>query len=77
MKKILVALILIALIISISFNIYFIITNTKSTQSFLEGEYLGGKKYYNYSDDSEYIRPKDSLDISYLPTNNTLIFYKD
>ena len=77
MKKILVALISIALTISISFNIYFVITNTKSNQSFLEGEYIGGKKYYNYSDDTEYITPKDSFDFSYLPTKNTLIFYKD
>ena len=27
--------------------------------------------------DTEYITPKDSFDFSYLPTKNTLIFYKD
>ena len=77
MKKIIIIL-LIFLIISVGLNIYFIIINrVNMTQSYLEGKYEGGKTYYNYNDDKEYIRPEDSFDFSYIKTNNTLTFYKN
>ena len=77
MKKIIIIL-LIFLIISVGLNIYFIIINrVNMTKSNLEGKYEGGKTYYNYNDDKEYIRPEDSFDFSYIKTNNTLTFYKN
>ena len=78
MKKIF-TIVLILLIISIGFNIYFLITINENTisQSYLEGKYEGGKTYYNYSDDKEYVRPENSFDVSYMKTNNTLIFYRN
>lgn len=78
MKKIF-TIVLILLIISIGFNIYFLITIKENTisQSYLEGKYEGGKTYYNYSDDKEYVRPENSFDVSYMKTNNTLIFYRN
>lgn len=78
MKKILI-IVLILLLISVGINIYFLIINKEKliSQSYLEGKYEGGRTYYNYSDDKEYIIPKDSFDFEYMKTNNTLIFYKD
>ena len=80
MKKIL-TIILILLIISVGFNVYFIISNKEKSnnfsQSYLEGKYEGGRTYYNYSDNSKYVIPKDSFNFSYMNTKGTLIFYKD
>ena len=78
MKKIF-TIVLILLIISIGFNIYFLITIKENTisQSYLEGKYEGGKTYYNYSDDKEYVRSEHSFDVSYMKTNNTLRFYRN
>ncbi len=78
MKKIF-TIVLILLIISIGFNIYFLITIKENTisQSYLEGKYEGGKTYYNYSDDKEYVRSENSFDVSYMKTNNTLRFYRN
>lgn len=68
---------LILLIISIGFNIYFLISTTENeyNQSYLEGKYEGGKTYYNYSDDKEYVIQEDSPNFNYMKTNNILIFY--
>lgn len=72
-------MILILLVISVSFNIYFLVINKEKqvAQSYLEGKYEGGRTYYNYSDDKEYVTPEDSLDWGYMKTSNTLIFYKN
>ncbi len=72
-------MILILLVISVSFNIYFLIINKEKqvAQSYLEGKYEGGRTYYNYSDDKEYVTPENSWDLGYMKTSNTLIFYKN
>ena len=79
MKKILIIVITILLIVSVGFNIYFLINiDIVSNQSCIEGKYEGGRTYYNYNDDTEYVRPEDSfLDFSFMNTKNTLIFYKN
>ena len=68
-------MLLILLVISVGFNIYFLVINQEK-QSYLEGKYEGGRTYYNYSDDKEYV-PKDYWDLGYGKTSNTLIFYKN
>ncbi len=83
MKKIFIVVLIILLIVSVGFNIYFLINReTASNQSYLEGKYEGGRTYYNYSDDTEYVNnPEDSFlktgTLGFYNTKNTLIFYKN
>lgn len=80
MKKhfiIIFIIMLILLIISISFNLILINKENLFGKSYLEGKYEGGRTYYNYNDDTEYVIPEDSFNLSYMKTNNTLVFYKD
>lgn len=79
MKRNFIIILLTLLIVSVSVNIYFVIINRQNiiNKTYLEGKYEGGQTYYNYSDDKEYVKPENSFDISYIKTNNTLIFYKD
>lgn len=80
MKKsyiIIFIIVFILLIISILFNILLIANENLFGKSYLEGKYEGGRTYYNYNDDTEYVITKDLSDLIYMKTNNTLVFYKD